>query len=80
MTGLPGMAGRPLTECILADHPSGEVPDLDRWHSPLDNLHGVLSRVSRHPAELRDLNALVGLLDQVQPDWIFHLPTHDQAG
>jgi len=73
ITGITGMVGSHLAEYILAEHPSVEVYGLVRWRSPLDNLRGVLPRVTLHQAELRDLNSLVLLLNRVQPDRIFHL-------
>ena len=46
---------------------------LGRWRSPLENIRAVLSRVTLHYAELRDLNSLVTLLRSLRPAWIFHL-------
>jgi GDPmannose 4,6-dehydratase/GDP-4-dehydro-6-deoxy-D-mannose reductase len=73
ITGITGMVGSHLADYILDDHPSVEVHGLIRWRSPLDNIKGILHKVALHHAELRDLNSLVVLLNDVKPDWIFHL-------
>ena len=73
ITGITGMVGSHLADYILDNHPSVEIHGLIRWRSPLDNIRDVLSKITLHQAELRDVNSLVILLSQVMPDWIFHL-------
>ena len=73
ITGITGMVGSHLADYILDNHPSVEVHGLIRWRSPLDNIRDILSKITLHQAELRDLNSLVVLLSKVKPDWIFHL-------
>lgn len=73
ITGITGMVGSHLAEYILEDHSSVKVHGLVRWRSPLDNIRGIKSKLILHQAELRDLNSLVYLLREIQPDWIFHL-------
>jgi GDP-mannose 4,6-dehydratase len=73
ITGITGMVGSHLADYILDNHPSVGVHGLIRWRSPLDNIPHILSRVTLHQADLRDLNSLVVLLNKVKPDWIFHL-------
>ena len=73
ITGITGMVGSHLAEYLLEDHPSVEVHGLVRWRSPLDNIRDIKSKITLHQAELRDLNSLVHLLREIQPDWIFHL-------
>lgn len=73
ITGITGMVGSHLAEYIIEDHPSVEVHGLIRWRSPLDNIRDIKSKLILHHAELRDLNSLVYLLREIQPDWIFHL-------
>lgn len=73
ITGITGMVGSHLADYILAHHPSVDVHGLIRWRSPLEHIRGIESRIVLHQAELRDLNSLVRLLRNVQPDRIFHL-------
>lgn len=73
ITGITGMVGSHLAEYILAEHPATEVHGLVRWRSPLDNIKGILPKIHLHHAELRDLNSMIRLLEDVKPDWIFHL-------
>jgi GDP-mannose 4,6-dehydratase len=73
ITGITGMVGSHLAEYILAEHPQARVHGLLRWRSPLDNIRGVLGKVTLHQGDLRDLNSLVALMRAVKPDRIFHL-------
>jgi len=73
ITGITGMVGSHLAEYILDNHLSVEVHGLIRWRSPLDNIRDILSKITLHQGDLRDLNSLVLLLRNVKPDWIFHL-------
>jgi len=67
------MVGSHLADYILANHPKVKVHGLVRWRSPLENIRCIESKITLHQAELRDLNSLVLLLREVNPDWIFHL-------
>ena len=73
ITGITGMVGSHLAEYALREHPEVEVHGLVRWRSPMVHLREVRDRVHLHEAELRDLHSLVRLLEEVRPDWIFHL-------
>lgn len=73
VTGITGMVGSHLAEYILAHHPDAEIHGVVRWRSPLDNIAGILGRVTLHQAELRDLHSLVKVLRTVKPERIFHL-------
>jgi GDP-D-mannose dehydratase len=67
------MVGSHLAEYVLENHPEYDVHGLTRWRSPLDNIRGILDQVTLHNADLRDLNSMIGLLDKVKPEKIFHL-------
>jgi GDP-mannose 4,6-dehydratase len=73
ITGITGMVGSHLADYILAEHPGASVHGLVRWRSPLDNIRGILGRISLHQGDLRDLNSLVVLLRDLRPERIFHL-------
>lgn len=73
ITGTTGMVGSHLAEYLLASVPDAEVHGLVRWRSPLRNIQKILSRVTLHHGDLRDLNSLVMMLRKVRPDRIHHL-------
>lgn len=73
ITGITGMVGSHLAEYVLREHPGVEVHGLVRWRSPLEHIHAVRNRVHLHDAELRDLNSMIRLLEEVRPERIFHL-------
>lgn len=73
ITGITGMVGSHLAEYILANHPGTEVHGLVRWRSPLENIRGILPKIQLRHAELRDLNSMIRLMEDIRPDWIFHL-------
>ena len=73
ITGITGMVGSHLAEYVLREHPSVDVHGLTRWRSPLDHIRGIQHQVQLHDAELRDLHSMVRLMEEVRPDWIFHL-------
>lgn len=73
ITGITGMVGSHLAEYVLAHHPQAQVHGLVRWRSPLDNIVHILSEVTLHHGELRDLNSLVQIFQKLKPDSIFHL-------
>lgn len=67
------MVGSHLADHILAEHPDVEIHGLIRWRSPLDNIRGILDRVTLHQGDLRDLSSLITVMRDVKPDRIFHL-------
>jgi GDP-mannose 4,6-dehydratase len=73
ITGITGMVGSHLAEYLVSSFPETEVHGLVRWRSPLRNIQKILPRITLHQGDLRDLNSLVLLLREVQPDRIHHL-------
>ena len=71
ITGITGMVGSHLAE--YENHPGVNVHGLVRWRSPMDNIKHIKDKVTLHQAELRDLNSLIQLLNDVKPTKIFHL-------
>ncbi len=67
------MVGSHLAEYILENHPSFQVHGIIRWRSPLDNIKHIKDKLVLHHAELRDLNSLIIVLNEINPDRIFHL-------
>ena len=73
ITGITGMVGSHLADYILENHPEHEVHGFTLWQTPFDNIQHILSRITLHYGDLRDLNSLVEALRESKPDWIFHL-------
>lgn len=73
ITGITGFAGSHLAEALLAEHPEVEVFGSQRWRSRTENIEHLGKRVTLLEADLRDYSSIHALLDQVRPDYIFHL-------
>lgn len=73
ITGITGMVGSHLADYILNNHPDAEVFGVVRWRSPLDNIRQRLDDITLIQGELRDLSSMIQVINQVQPDRIFHL-------
>ncbi len=77
ITGISGSGGSYLAEYILQHHPAVEVHGISRWHSTtVDNLVDIRSKVTVHEADLVDFGSVLSVLQEVQPDAIFHLAAH----
>jgi len=78
ITGVTGMVGSHLVDFLL-DKTDWDVHGMCRWRSPLDNVEHLLDRVNRkdrvffHYADLNDYASLLQLIQEVQPDYVFHL-------
>jgi GDP-mannose 4,6-dehydratase len=73
ITGITGMVGSHLAEYLLDAVPGVDIHGLVRWRSPLANIQQILTKVTLHQGDLRDLNSLVTLMRQARPDRIHHL-------
>jgi GDP-4-dehydro-6-deoxy-D-mannose reductase len=73
ITGITGFAGSHLADYLLAEHPEVEVYGVYRWRSRRDNIEHLDERLKLREADLRDYTSLHHLLDEVRPDYIFHL-------
>ena len=78
ITGVTGMVGSHLADYLL-EHTDWEVYGVCRWRSPLDNVEHLLDRANRKDrvffeyADLNDFVSLLRVVEQVRPDYIFHL-------
>lgn len=78
ITGMTGMVGSHLADYLL-DNTDWEVHGLQRWRSPLDNIMHLMDRINKkdrvfvHYGDLNDQGSLINVLEQVKPDYIFHL-------
>jgi GDP-4-dehydro-6-deoxy-D-mannose reductase len=73
ITGITGMAGSHLADLLLAEVPGCKIYGTKRWRSPLDNVRHLLDQVELINCNLADAMSTVRLIDQSQPDYIFHL-------
>ncbi|MCG8454731.1 MAG: GDP-mannose 4,6-dehydratase, partial [Holophagales bacterium] len=73
ITGITGFAGSHLAEYLLEHQPHVEVAGTRRWRSPIDNITGILGKVELVECDLRDSQSVLSTLEQVRPDYIFHL-------
>ncbi len=72
ITGITGFVGSHLTEYALS-RGDVEVFGTVRWRSRLENIEHLLDRVHLVDCDLRDAAAVRKTLDDVRPDYIFHL-------
>lgn len=78
ITGMTGMVGSHLADFLL-ENTEWEIHGLQRWRSPLDNILHLMDRINRkdrvfvHYGDLNDQGSLIKVLEEVKPDYIFHL-------
>ena len=78
ITGITGMVGSHLCDFLL-EETDWEIYGVCRWRSPLDNVQHLLERVNNKDrvffeyADLNDEVSLIKVVDEVKPDYIFHL-------
>jgi GDP-4-dehydro-6-deoxy-D-mannose reductase len=72
ITGITGFVGSHLAEYALAKG-NIEVFGTVRWRSRLDNIEHIMDQVTLIDCDLRDSVAVRYALEEVRPDYIFHL-------
>lgn len=78
ITGMTGMVGSHLADFLL-ENTDWEIHGLQRWRSSLDNILHLMDRINRkdrvfvHYGDLNDQGSLIKVLEEVKPDYIFHL-------
>jgi GDPmannose 4,6-dehydratase len=78
ITGITGMVGSHLADYLI-ENTDWEVYGVCRWRSPLDNVSHLLERVNQKDrlffnyADLNDQISLIKVINDVKPDYIFHL-------
>lgn len=78
ITGITGMVGSHLADFLL-EHTDWDIYGACRWRSPLDNVSHLLDRANRKDrvffeyADLNDQISLFTLIQNVKPDYVFHL-------
>lgn len=71
VTGVTGFAGSHLAELLLKE--KVEVHGIQRWRSKNDNIKGIQDKINFHEADLLDAHSLYKVIDEVRPNYIFHL-------
>ena len=74
VTGATGFVGANLVRRLLQD--GHEVHLLLRPNFTPWRLEEIRSHVQLHTVDLADFDRLVAVVNQIQPDWIFHLAAH----
>ena len=78
ITGITGMVGSHLADFLLSET-DWDIYGMCRWRSPLDNVSHLLDRANRSDrlkflsADLRDSISLLNVVEEVRPDYVFHL-------
>jgi GDP-4-dehydro-6-deoxy-D-mannose reductase len=72
ITGITGFVGSHLAEYAL-DKEGVEVFGTVRWRSRMDNVEDIQDRIHLIDCDLRDNVAVKNTLDEVRPEYIFHL-------
>jgi len=73
ITGVTGFVGSHLADYIIEHYPDVEIHGLKRWRSPMENIEHIADKLVLHDCDLRDLSSLIHVVNQMNPDVIFHL-------
>lgn len=71
ITGITGFAGSHLAELLLSE--KVEVHGIQRWRSKSDNIDPIKNKMFLYEADLLDAHSLYKVIDEVRPNYIFHL-------
>ena len=72
VTGVTGFAGSHLVD-YMAARGDAEIWGIQRWRSRTENIEHLRDRMSLVECDLRDAESTRDTIEQVRPDWIFHL-------
>lgn len=72
ITGVTGFVGSHLAEVLIA-RGGFEIYGTVRWRSKKDNIAHLGDSINLVECELKDPNSVVRMIDEVRPDWVFHL-------
>lgn len=78
ITGISGSGGSYLADYILENKPDVEVHGISRWHSTAgnQNVEHIKHKITIHESDLLDLSSIIRVLEEVQPDGIFHVASY----
>lgn len=78
ITGITGQVGSFLADFLL-ENTDYEIYGMMRWQEPLNNIHHLADRINKKDridifnADLNDLSSIYKMIDEIKPDFIFHL-------
>ncbi len=72
ITGITGFAGSHLADFLLLNT-GVQVYGICRWRSKLDNIEHIKDKINLLECDIRDASSVRKVIDQVRPDYIFHL-------
>ena len=72
ITGITGFVGSHLTDFILTKE-NVEVYGIKRWRSRTENIEHLKGKIILKECDLRDASSVRKVIDEIKPDWIFHL-------
>jgi len=78
ITGVTGMVGSHMADFLL-ENTNWQIAGMCRWRSPLDNISHLVPRINQKNrfeltyADLRDTLSIDNMMEEVRPDFIFHL-------
>jgi GDP-mannose 4,6-dehydratase len=78
ITGITGMVGSHLSDYLLKNT-DWDIHGMCRWRSPQDNIEHLIPKVNAgdrmffHYGDLCDYISLQNVIDNVKPDFVFHL-------
>src|SRR5262245_51853433 len=72
ITGVTGFAGSHLVDYLLTRNDS-EIYGIHRWRSRTENVEHFADKITMLECDLRDATSTRDTLENVRPDWIFHL-------
>src|SRR3972149_8870722 len=71
ITGITGFVGSHLAELLLKE--GVNVYGIQRWRSKTDNIENIQDKIIIQEADLLDAHSLYKVVDEIRPDYIFHL-------
>ena len=72
VTGVTGFAGSHLVDYML-ERSDAEIWGIQRWRSRTENIEHFRDRIQLVECDLRDAESTRETLEQIRPEWIFHL-------
>jgi GDPmannose 4,6-dehydratase len=78
ITGMTGMVGSHLADYLIANT-DWDIYGVQRWRSAFDNIAHLSDRINKGDrvfvryGDLNDQTSLITVLDEVKPDYVFHL-------
>lgn len=76
ITGINGSGASYLAE-YLVNVPDLKVQGLARWHTDRSsNLYKIQDKLELYECDLTDLSSCIRVIEQAQPDYIFHMASH----